>query len=146
MKVRAFQRFARFGGLFNIIAAVPLATPWTMDVYLRLIGGLNRSLGLGGTLWLDVNHPVHRFLVMTAGIDLVLVGVLVLWAAHVPVQRKSLFVYNAAARLIWTAFMIYFVVVFNLWPIFLVFGLTDIVISIVFLRFACSGRRRIAPV
>jgi hypothetical protein len=130
MAIRYFRRLLVFSGMFNILLATPLILPGVADRYLFFLSDLNSSLHFGGQPFVLPVHPVHSLLINTAGIDLVLIGSMVLYAAFEPQERRGIVLLNAIGRLLFAAIACYYVVVMNLMRMVLLIGFVDVAISI----------------
>ena len=130
----------KFSGWFNIVLAAPLIIPKSAEAYLRGIGTLNELLGLPGIPFTSVAHPSHALGLSTAGIDLVLLGALVLWAARDVPRRRGLLLLNAVGRVVWATVVGYLIVVHDLWAVVAVLAGIDVVLSIGLIRLALSVR------
>lgn len=124
-----------FSGLFNIVFALPLLLPCTYQWYLNLLGSINAMLGLGG---LSITMPVdgvHALLINTAGIDLVLIGAIVVFASLDPVNRRTIPLLNAVGRTLFFIIIAYYIFAYNIARVILFFGIADILISIGFIYY-----------
>ncbi|NTV01336.1 MAG: hypothetical protein HGB04_00935 [Chlorobiaceae bacterium] len=140
--IRRFRYLLLFSGLFNILLASPLMIPGVADRYLFFLSDLNASLHLGGLPYVRPLNPAHSLLINTAGIDLVLIGSLVLYAALDPDRRKGIVLLNMIGRLLFAAAVGWYVLTAALMPLVLAPALVDVVISIGFIRFlVLLGRR-----
>jgi hypothetical protein len=128
--IRHFRHLLVFSGIFNILLASPLTLPGVADSYLFFLSDLNFSLHLGGTPYVRPLHPAHSLLINTAGIDLVLIGSMVLYAAVDPAGRRGVVLLNAIGRLLFASVMLYYVLAMNLMRLVLVVGFIDVAISI----------------
>jgi hypothetical protein len=116
--------------------------PGAADSYLFFLSDINASMHLGGLPYVRPLNPAHALLINTAGIDLVLIGALVLYAALDPDQRQGILLLNALGRLLFSAVAAYYVLTASLMPLVLAPALVDVLISLGFLRFLflLSGR------
>lgn len=130
ISIRNFRRLLVFSGIFNIIIASPLILPGVADRYLFLLSDLNFALHFGGVPFVRPVHPAHSLLINTAGIDLVLIGSMVLYASFDPQGRRGIVLLNAVGRLLFAAVTCYYVLVMNLMRLVLLVGFIDVVISI----------------
>lgn len=129
-----FRSLLLFSGLFNIALASPLTTPWTLGPYVTLLSNVNQALGLGGTLSVpEAGAPL--LLANTAGIDLVLIGVLVLYAARDPEGRSFIALANAVGRTLFAGIVAYHVLAHDVARLVLVIGGIDVAISLGFVHF-----------
>jgi hypothetical protein len=126
------RKFLIFSGLFNIIFAFPLIIPGFADNYLEVMTQLNHLLGLGNQGYADAQNATHALLISTAGIDLVLIGSIIIYASFDPVRRKGLLILNAAGRTLFFLIIVQQMLYNGLMPLFLVFGIIDALISVTF--------------
>jgi hypothetical protein len=130
-----FRALLLASGVFNIVVASPLVLPWTYGPYLEFLSALNRRLGLGGVPLAGTSNPAHALLINTAGIDLVLIGLIIVYAAGRPLERLVIVGLNAAGRTAFFGVVAYYVVTRDLPGIVMVFGLLDLAISLGFAHF-----------
>ena len=140
-QVERFRGFMIFSGLFNIVLATPLMVPELYGRYLALFWMLNDMFGLGGVAPVMPFSPVGALLVNTAGIDLVLIGAIVLYAAQDPLSRWLIPALNAAGRTLFSVVILYYVIVYDIPRIVLLIGGIDLLISGVFAYFLHSLRK-----
>ncbi|MCD4733955.1 hypothetical protein K8R78_06920, partial [bacterium] len=93
-----FRRLLLFSGIFNIVLAAPLILPGVFAWYLRILGEFNALLNLGGVTPVPPTEGIGALLANTAGIDLVLIGVIVIYASRKPLKRKGIALLNACGR------------------------------------------------
>ena len=110
--------------------------------YLRFLWKLNEMLLLGGRAPVVTPGGVNALFVNTAGIDLVLIGIFVLYASRDPLSRRFIVAVNAAARLVFAGIILYYAVVYDIARIVLLIGCVDVVISVVFVCYLLLLRKR----
>lgn len=133
--VKNLKQLLLFSGLFNIIFASPLIFPELFEYYLFLFNYINAFLNLGGKPFTSPSNPIHSLLINTAGIDLVLVGAIILYASLDPTKRKGIILLNAIGRLLFAGIIIFYIAVHDVIRIVIFFGTIDVIISIGFLYF-----------
>ncbi len=138
--IKRYQNLLRFSGLFNIVLASPLIIPGVSVWYLILLSDLNRMLGLGGREFAVPSDPLQALLINTAGIGLVLIGAMVLYASARPLARSGIVLLNAGGRLTFCVIVVYYVLSAELGRITLVLGIADALIGIGFLYFLIKLR------
>jgi hypothetical protein len=131
-QTKRFRAFLIFSGLFNIVLATPLMVPELYKHYFAFLWNLNGLLSLEGQEPIAPSGGVNALLVNTAGIDLVLIGIFVLYAAQAPLSRWFIPAANAVARSIFATVILYYVIVHDIARIVLVIGLLDASISCMF--------------
>jgi len=124
-----FSKLLIFGGIFNITLALPLAFPGSVTPYFQFMWFINQWLGLGGIEPTVALAPINAFFVNTAGIDLVLVGVIVIYSGLAPLKRKLIPIANAAGRTLFTILVAYYTMIFDLIQIIAIIGAIDLLIS-----------------
>lgn len=139
MRLDHFRALVRSSALFNIIFASPLVLPGISVSYLRALGRMNDALGLGGQPVTVPEDPLHALLINTAGIDLVLIGVILLAISGAPERHRAILWANAAGRLLFALVIAYYVVAHDLNRIAVVFGAIDVAISSGLIAFLRSG-------
>jgi len=140
-QIRRFRGVLIFSGLFNIVLAAPLMVPELYRHYLALFWKLNGILSLGGHAPVTPYSPVSALLINTAGIDLVLIGTIVLYAAQHPLSRWLIPAVNAAGRTLFAGVILYYVIVYDIPRIVLLIGGIDLMISGAFAYFLHSLRK-----
>ena len=140
-QIGRFRGFLIFSGLFNIVLATPLMLPELYGRYLLVFWKLNDLLGLRGVAPVMPFSPVGALLVNTAGIDLVLIGAIVLYAAQDPLSRRVIPALNAVGRTLFSGVILYYVIVYDIPRIVLLIGGIDLMISGVFAYFLYSIRK-----
>jgi hypothetical protein len=138
---RRYRFLLLFSGLFNILFAAPLLLPHISNYYLSLLSLLNDMMRLGGASFTYPANDVHSLLINTAGIDLVLIGVVVLICSRRPLQNNRIILANAVGRTLFFFVILYYVIAGNLLRIVLLFGIIDIFISSLFLVCIIYSRR-----
>ncbi|NTU92515.1 MAG: hypothetical protein HGA56_00705 [Chlorobiaceae bacterium] len=129
-----FKGVLIFSGLFNLVLAAPLMVPGLFKQYLELFWALNSALRLGGHGPVVPADGVYALLVNTAGIDLVLIGCFVLYAAGDPAGRRFIPLANAVGRTLFAGIITYYVIVHDIPRIVLLIGGIDLFISVLFVR------------
>jgi hypothetical protein len=142
-----FKNLLRFSGVFNILFAFPLIFPVLYTHYLNLLQYFNTILGLGGKAITIPTNPVHALLINTAGIDLVLIGAIVLVVSRKPWNNRKIIFLNAVGRLLFASIIAYYVIFTDLIRIVILFGAIDVMISIGFLYYLSKirGISRLEP-
>lgn len=139
--IRAFSQLLFLSGAFNIILALPLALPVLSIRYLEFLWSVNEFLGLGGQAIIPPQEGIYALFVNTAGIDLVLIGVLVVYAGLDPVRRKFIPLANAVGRTLFALVIVYYVIVMDIARLVLVIGSIDLLISIGFVYYLLQLQR-----
>jgi hypothetical protein len=139
-QLRRFRALLTFSGLFNVVLAAPLMVPELHARYFALLWKLNGALSLGGQEPVAPVGGVGALLVNTAGIDLVLIGVIVLYAAGDPLARRFIPAANAAGRTVFAGVIAYYVIAYDVARIVTLIGGIDLAISVAFVYFLRSLR------
>lgn len=140
--IHSFRTLLLFGGLFNILFASPLMFPGFADNYLYFLSYMNGLMHLGGHPYVRTVNPAHSLLVNVAGIDLVLIGSMVIYAAFDPDKRKGIVLLNVIGRLVFAALAAYYVFALSLMPLVLAPAVVDIGFCIGFLGFLVVLQKR----
>jgi ABC-type Fe3+-siderophore transport system permease subunit len=90
-------------------------------------------LNLGGKPVTIPENPIHALFINTAGIDLVLIGVIVLVVSKNPLKNRKIILFNGLGRILFAFVILYYVLVADVIRIIMVFGVIDVFISIGFL-------------
>jgi hypothetical protein len=130
--VNQFKALLLFSGIFNIVLATPLIFPFLYKQYFQLLWHINVLLSLGGNQPLPPTEGINALLINTAGIDLVLIGVIVIYASLDPINRKFIPIVNAFGRILFASIIIYYCIAYDIARIVLVIGVIDVVISLGF--------------
>lgn len=138
--VKQFKNLLQFSGVFNIASAFLLIIPVVYEYYLLFINDINFALGLGGQAVSIPTNPLNALLINTAGIDLVLIGAIVLVVSRKPLKNRAIILLNGIGRLLFALVITYYVFAADLIRIVVVFGLIDVFISIGFLYFLNKTR------
>jgi len=133
--INQFRRLLFFSGAFNITLALPLAFPIVSERYLLFLWEVNRFFSLGGREIIYPKEGIASLFINTAGIDLVLIGVIVLYAGFDPLNRKFIPLANAVGRTLFAAVIVYYVIALDIARLVLVIGGMDVAISIGFVYY-----------
>jgi len=135
-----FRNLLRFSGMFNIISAFLLIIPVVYEYYLLFFNDINFALGLGGQPVSIPTNPLNALLINTAGIDLVLIGAIILVVSKNPLKNRTIILLNGIGRLLFAFIIAYYVFAADLIRIIVVFGFIDVAISIGFLYYLRKTR------
>ncbi len=132
-----FKFLLRFSGIFNITAATMFIFPKLYEYYLSLFNRINHLIGWGGKDLSIPDDPFHALFINTAGIDLVLIGCIVLIASTNPLNviSRRIILANGIGRFLFTSFVCYYAIADGLMGIFVVFGVIDFMITSGFIYF-----------
>lgn len=136
----AFKRLLKFSGIFNIVSAALLIFPKIYEYYLLFMNDINFSIGLGGLPVEIPTNPLNALLINTAGIDLVLIGTIVLIVSKNPLKNKAIILFNAIGRSLFAFIIMYYVFMADIIRIIVAFGLIDVFISIGFIYYLNKSR------
>jgi hypothetical protein len=98
--LKQFKNLLRFSGIFNIVSAFLLIFPVVYEYYLLFFNDINSALGLGGQPVSIPSNPLNALLINTAGIDLVLIGAIVLVVSKNPMRNRTIILLNGIGRLL----------------------------------------------
>ena len=136
-RVIQFKRLLRFSGTFNIVVACLFIVPTIYESYLLFWNNLNTSLGLGGSNITIPSDIFHTLFINTAGIDLVLIGVIVLIVSSNPLNKTNrlIILCNGIGRSVFALIIGYYAIRYGLIRIFVFIGVLDFLITIGFLYY-----------
>ncbi len=138
--LKQFKNLLRFSGIFNIASAFLLIIPVVYEYYLLFFNDINFALELGGQPVSIPTNPLNALLINTAGIDLVLIGAIVLVVSKNPLRNRTIILLNGIGRLLFAFIIAYYVFAADLIRIIIIFGLIDVLISIGFLYYLKKTR------
>jgi hypothetical protein len=133
--INYFKYFLLLSGIFNILLALPLVAPFFYRQYFSLLWNMNILLNLGGNKLIPPAEPINALLIHTAGIDLVLIGVIVIYASFDPLKRKFIPLANACGRSLFALIIGYYAFTYNIAHIVIIIGIIDLFISAGFVYF-----------
>lgn len=133
-----------FSGAFNIALAAPLIVPELYKRYFALLWRVNSLLSLGGREPIAPSEGINALLINTAGIDLVLIGVFVIYSARDPLSRWFIPAANATGRTIFAGIILYYVLVQDIARVVLIIGIVDVLISGAFIYYLLALRSHLS--
>lgn len=136
-RVIQFKRLLRFSGAFNIIGAFLLIVPKIYESYLLFYNNLNALFGLGGNNITIPSDIFHTLFINTAGIDLVLIGVIVLIVSKNPLNKTNrlIILCNGIGRSVFALIIGYYAIRYGLIRIFVFIGIIDFIITLGFIYY-----------
>jgi hypothetical protein len=140
MTLRNFKRLLVVSGAFNIIAAFLFIFPFTYKYYINFFNRFNDVLELGGKKITIPTDIFHALFINTAGIDLVLIGIIVLLVSKDPMNKinRKIILFNGLGRTLFALIITYYALVNELIRIFVAIGFIDVVITIGFIYYLCK--------
>jgi hypothetical protein len=139
--VKQFSKLLFFSGAFNIVLAFPLIFPVIFEKYFQFLWAVNQFFSLGGKQLIPPKEGINALFVNTAGIDLVLIGVIVFYSGFDPVRRKFIPLANAIGRTLFAVIIVYYCIVFGIARLILVIGGIDLLISAGFCYYLIKLRK-----
>jgi membrane-bound ClpP family serine protease len=127
-----FKKWVVGAGLFNIIAAFPLAMPFTVDSFYSFWNYLNHLLNLGGQDMVLPTDGNTLLWVNTCGLALFLVGCMLLYASGDLENRVGVPLLNGIVRVVFSILVVYYVIVADISRIIMVIAIIDVIIGAVF--------------
>ena len=121
-----FRKLLFFSGVFNIALALPLVFPVVYEKYFRFLWMINQFFDLGGKELIPPKEGINALLINTAGIDLVLIGVIVFYSGFDPIKRKFIPLANAIGRTFFALIIVYYILILNIARLLLVIGGIDV--------------------
>lgn len=129
-----FKRFLKFSGIFNILAAFLFLVPHIYKYYLMFYNQINTILNAGGKSISMPTDSFHELMINTAGVDLVLIGTIVLLVSGDPLNptNRKIIIANGIGRFIFFMLVVYYAFFHELIRIMIPFGIIDAIITITF--------------
>ncbi|WP_455672533.1 hypothetical protein [Phocaeicola sp.] len=133
-RIIIFKRFLKFSGVFNIIAATFFIFPQLYKFYIVFYNEVNEFLRLGGTPISIPINPFHELMINTAGIDLVLIGSIILFVSNNPIglTNRKIIISNGIGRLLFFFIVGYYSIYDELLHIIIPFAVIDFFIALIF--------------
>jgi hypothetical protein len=138
----SFKKWVFGAGLFKVIIGFPVALPFLYEQYYKLFDALNSALGLGGAPLVPPAEPANLFLIHIAGMEVCLVGIILLYASRNLRDRMAIPLSNALVHGLFVFLVLYYVMARGVARILLSFAVVDAVLSIVFLYYIFALRER----
>ncbi len=130
--MKALKNWVIGAGVFNVIAAFPLAMPFTVNSFYAFWNFLNHSLNLEGQDFVLPENGNNLLWINTCGLALFLVGLMLLYASRDLENRMGIPLLNGIIRVIFSILVVYYVVVFDISRIILAIAIIDVIIGIMF--------------
>lgn len=134
-KMSSLRKWVLGAGIFNTVAAFPLAMPFLYKHYYVLFDGLNRALRLGGKELAPPIEGANMLFINTAGLALCLVGLMLIYASMNLKDRIGIPFLNAVARLIFAILLVYYTAIQDVARILLSLAMIDLVIATAFIYY-----------
>ena len=141
-QIKRFKKLLIFSGLFNIVLAFPLIIPGFFKSYINFIYYLNEAIRLGGVKPVLPEDGLSQLLINTAGLDLILIGSIVLVSSIDPIKFRLIPLLNAIGRTLFAAIIVYYILVYDVLRFVLIIGIIDILISMGFVYFLVQTRKK----
>ena len=141
-QIKRFKKLLIFSGLFNIVLAFPLIIPEFFKSYINFIYYLNEAIRLGGVKPVLPEDGLSQLLINTAGLDLILIGSIVLVSSIDPIKFRLIPLLNAIGRTLFAAIIVYYILVYDVLRFVLIIGIIDILISMGFVYFLVQTRKK----
>lgn len=135
---RAFRIWVIAAGVYNIVNSFAMMVPFLNKSYYRMLSGSSRMFG--GAEILPAADPVNMLFVNTAGLVLVLVGAMLLYAARDLMNRSGIPLLNAVGRTVWAVLVIYYTLAQDLPRLFLTFAAVDIIVAAAFYYYVSKAK------
>lgn len=129
-----FKRFLKFSGIFNITAALLFLVPHIYKYYLIFYNHINTMFNAGGKSISMPTDSFHELMINTAGVDLVLIGTIILLVSGDPLNptNRKIIIANGIGRFIFFILVGYYAFFHELIRIMIPFGIIDAIITITF--------------
>ena len=135
---QAFRVWVIVAGVYNILNSFAMMVPFLNKSYYRMLSGSSRMFG--GAEILPAADPVNMLFVNTAGLVLVLVGAMLLYAARDLKNRSGIPLLNAVGRTVWAVLVIYYTMAQDLPRLFLTFAAVDVTIAAAFYYYVWKAK------
>ncbi|PCH66673.1 MAG: hypothetical protein COC06_12375 [Bacteroidales bacterium] len=130
--MKTFKKWVLGAGVFNVIVAFPLAIPFTANYFYTFWNFLNHLFNLGGQDLVLPKDGNNLLWINTCGLALFLVGLMLLYASRDLKNRMGIPLLNGIIRVVFSIFVVYYVVVADISRIILIIAIIDVIIAIVF--------------
>ncbi len=128
-KLAHFKRWVFWTGIFNIVVYTPLASPYSLQIYIDILNALIASLGLSGSVFsfpMNINNLV---IINVFGFVIGFLGILLIIASF-DLENRAWFVFWEGILRIAAFFMCaYFFLFKDASQMVLIFGLSDLIIG-----------------
>jgi len=135
---KAFNTWVIVAGVYNILNSFAMMVPFLNKSYYRMLSSSSRVFG--GAEILPAADPVNMLFVNTAGLVLVLVGAMLLYAARDLKNRSGIPLLNAVGRTVWALLVIYYTLAQDLPRLFLTFAAIDVTIAAAFYYYVWKAK------
>jgi hypothetical protein len=134
----SFRVWVIVAGVYNILNSFAMMVPFLNKSYYRMLSGSSRMLG--GADILPAADAANMLFVNTAGLVLVLVGAMLLYAARDLKNRSGIPLLNAVGRTVWAVLVIYYTFTQDLPRLFLTFAAIDIIVAAAFYYYVLKAK------
>lgn len=132
-------------GSFTLVMSFPLAIPGVFTEYISTLWSLNLALGLGGREPFIPNDGAVLMIINHAGVELISLSVLIIYASFDPVARKFIIYLTMIGRSLFAVFAFYYTYKFDGMQLFYIVGITDIILMVVMLYALYSAHHLLYP-
>lgn len=130
--MKNFKKWVVGAGVFNVTAAFNLAMPFTANSFYSFLNFVNHMFHLGGQDLVLPKDGNNLLWINTCGLALFLVGLMLLYASKDLKNRMGIPLLNGIIRVVFSIFVVYYIVVADISRIILIIAIIDVIIGIVF--------------
>jgi hypothetical protein len=132
-------------GSFTLLMSFPLAIPGVFTDYVYRLWELNLLLGLGGEKPFVPADGSVRLIINHAGVELVSLSILIIYASRDPVARKFIIYLTMLGRLAFAGFAIYYTFWFQAMQLFYIVAATDMTFIALIVYALYANRYQLHP-
>lgn len=135
VRTERFRKWVFWTGIYNIVAFGGLVCPFTLKIFHGISNGLNKALGLGGTLMTLPTSVNNLLMINTLGVIVVFLGILLV-IASLDLEKRAWFVFwEGLIRIVFFLLSLYFILFKSAATIVLIFGVIDLIVAIIYMYY-----------
>jgi hypothetical protein len=134
-KTEHFRLWVFWTGIFNIVAYGAMVCPFTLKTFIGASNSLGKFLGLGGTPFTMPENVNHLVMINILGMLVIFLGIFLIVASRDIRNRAWVVFWEGLARIFVFLFFLYFVLFKAGAQISLLFGITDLIIGIIYMYY-----------
>jgi hypothetical protein len=135
VRTERFRKWVFWTGIYDFVGFGGVACPFRLKIFLGISNGLNKALGLGGTLGALPTNVNNLLMINTLGVILVFLGILLI-IASLDLEKRAWFVFwEGLIRIVFFVLSLYFILFKSVAPIVLIFGVIDLIIAIIYMYY-----------
>ena len=134
-KTEHFRLWVFWTGIFNIVAYGAMVCPFTLKTFFGASNSLGKFLGLGGTPFTMPQNVNLLVMINLLGLVVIFLGIFLIVASRDIRNRAWVVFWEGLARIFVFLFFLYFVLFKAGAHISLLFGVTDLIIGIIYMYY-----------